>query len=240
MTRPQISPAAGFAGDGMAQPAAMSDLTKETVRMKHTTPQQKVVIHAPHTALGWLIFAKAVYNGLSTNPGLFPNPNPPLTQLKADIDSFDAAEAVAQTRTKGTAAARDSKLEIVRADLEEVRAYVQGLVTADPANAANIAQAAGFALRKSKTASKSELSAKPSKTTLGSVDLVAKLGKVKACHDWQYSTDGGKTWIDVQTTLQAKTTVPGLQPGNTVVFRHRAVTKSGPAAWSQPISLIVT
>ena len=57
-----------------------------------------------------------------------------------------------------------------------------------------------------------------------------RLGKVKASHEWQYSTDGGKTWTSVQTTLQAKTTVPGLQPGNTVVFRHRAVTKSGPVA----------
>jgi len=208
--------------------------------MKHTPPQQKVVVHTPKTALGWLILSKAVYNGLSSNPGLFPKPNPPLTQLKTDIDALDSAETAAQTRAKGTAAARDAKVVVVHSDLMKVCAYVQDVVDAgDPATAANTAQAAGFGLRKSKTASKSELSAKPNKTTSGSVDLVAKVGGVKSSHEWQYSTDGGKTWSSAQTTLQAKTTVPGLQPGNTVVFRHRAITKSGPAAWSQPVSLIV-
>ena len=211
--------------------------------MKLQTPhKQRVALHSPKTALGWLILAKAVYGGLSSNPGLFPKPNPPLAQLKTDIDSFDAAEsAVQQTHATGTAAARDAKLVIVRDDLHNVVEYVQSLVNADPANAANLAQAAGLALRKSKTVSKSELSAKPNKTMSGSVDLVAKLGsKVKTSHEWQYSTDGGKTWTSAQTTLQAKTTVTGLTPATTVLFRHRPITKSGPGAWSQAVTLIVS
>ena len=205
-----------------------------------TPPQPTVVLRAPRTALGWLVLAKAVVGGLSSNPGLFPKPSPALTQLQADIDAFDAAQTAVQTRAKGTPAARDAKLVVVRSDLKQVRTYVQGLVDADPPNAANIAQAAGLALRRSYTVHKSELVAKPNATTSGSVDLVARLGGVKASHEWQYSTDGGKTWTSVQTTLQAKTTVTGLQPGSTVVFRHRPITKTGPGLFSQPVTMIVT
>ena len=119
---------------------------------------------------------------------MFPTPNPPLAQLSTDIDSLDTAETATQTRTKGTAAARDAKLVIVRADLVKVCAYVQELVDADAANAAVIAHNAGLALRKSRTVSKSEVAAKPSKVP-GSVVLTAKLGTVKAAHEWQYSAE---------------------------------------------------
>jgi hypothetical protein len=208
--------------------------------MKTTVPPTpKVVLRAPHTALGWLLLAKAVYDGLSNNKGLFVTPNPPLPQLSTDIDAFDAAQTATQTRAKGAAAARDAKLVIVRADLVKVCAYVQGLADATPADAATIAQNAGLALRKTAVHSKAELSAKPDTTTSGSVDLAAKLGDVTASHEWQYSTDGGKTWTSAQTTLQAKTTITGLVPATTVSFRHRAITKTGPDAWSQPVSMIV-
>jgi hypothetical protein len=203
------------------------------------TPTPKVVLRAPHTALGWLVLGKAVVDGLTNNKGVFTTPNPPLAQLSSDVDALDTAETATHSGTKGTTGARDAKLVIVRSDLIKVCAYVQGLVDADPDNAATLAGQAGLSLRKTTTPSKSELSAKPNKTTSGSVDLVAKLGNAKASHEWQYSTDGGKTWTSATTTLQAKTTVPGLTPGSAVEFRHRPITKTGPGAWSQPVSMIV-
>ena len=36
-----------------------------------SSPQPKVVLRAPHTALAWLVLAKAVYDGLSNNAGVF-------------------------------------------------------------------------------------------------------------------------------------------------------------------------
>jgi hypothetical protein len=208
--------------------------------MTATLTNPRVVLRSPKTALAWLVLAKAVYDGLSNNKGLFVTPNPPLPQLSTDIDAFDAAETATHSRTVGAAATRDAKLVIVKADLAEVCVYVQGLVNADPANAATIAQSAGLSLRKVGVHSKAELSAKPDTTTSGSVDLVAKLGDATtAAHEWQYSIDGGKTWASVQTTLQAKTTITGLTPATTVLFRHRAITKTGPDAWSQPVSMIV-
>jgi hypothetical protein len=61
----------------------------------------------------------------------------------------------------------------------------------------------------------------------------------RASYEWQYSTDGGKTWVTAPPTLQAKTTVAGLVPGATVQFKYRPVTRAGGADWSQPISLMV-
>jgi hypothetical protein len=80
--------------------------------------------------------------------------------------------------------------------------------------------------------------AKPGATS-GSVHLVTDAAARRASYEWQYSTDAGKTWVSAPSTLQAKTVVAGLTPGVTVLFRYRAVTKSGEGDWSQPQSLIV-
>jgi hypothetical protein len=58
-------------------------------------------------------------------------------------------------------------------------------------------------------------------------------------YEWQYSVDGGKTWVVAPVTLQAKTTILGLTPGATVTFRYRGVTKTGDGDWSQLITFIV-
>jgi len=198
-----------------------------------------------------LALAKAIYDALETNKGMFPSPNPPLAQLSLDITGLEAAETATHTRTRGTIEARDAKLIVVLSDLGKVRAYVQQVVDADPANAATIAQNAGLGLRKSPVRSKNDVSAKPNPKISGSVDVTAWLGGVKASHEWQYSVAGSaaggtaqaphddKAWTSAPPTLQAKTTIPGFTPGTTVYVRHRAVTKTGPDNWSQAVSMIV-
>jgi hypothetical protein len=52
----------------------------------------------------------------------------------------------------------------------------------------------------------------------------------RASHDWQYSSDGGKTWISAPSSLQAKTTLSGLTPLTTVMVRQD---------WDQPVSAVV-
>jgi len=49
----------------------------------------------------------------------------------------------------------------------------------------------------------------------------------------------GKTWIAIRATLQSRTSLYGLTPLTTVLFRFRALTKMGEGDWSQPISIIV-
>jgi hypothetical protein len=44
---------------------------------------------------------------------------------------------------------------------------------------------------------------------VGEATVTAVVAARRATYEWQYSADGGKTWITVPATLQARTTVPG-------------------------------
>ncbi len=55
----------------------------------------------------------------------------------------------------------------------------------------------------------------------------------------QFSTDGGKTWSSPHKTLDGKTILAGLVPGQTLWLRHRPPPRDGEATWSPPIALII-
>ena len=61
----------------------------------------------------------------------------------------------------------------------------------------------------------------------------------RAAYDWEWSSDGGKTWQQAPGTLQAKTTITGLPVSVTCLFRFRSVTKAGESDWSNAITLVV-
>ena len=73
----------------------------------------------------------------------------------------------------------------------------------------------------------------------GTASLVTASAAGRASYEWQYSTDAGKTWLLLPPTLQAKTSVSGLQAGTVVQFRNRAVTKTGASDWSPAVSLLI-
>ncbi len=159
----------------------------------------------------------------------------------SDINALIAAQNLAKTRAKGAVQARDAKLAVVITDLNQERAYVESIADANLANAAAIANSAGMEVRKQGAhPKKSAVNVKQAKAS-GSVAVTALVGsKQKQSHEWQYSIDGGKTYVGAPPTLQAKTTIPGLTVGVTVLVRHRAVLLTGPASWSDPVSLTVT
>ncbi len=95
-----------------------------------------------------------------------------------------------------------------------------------------------MSLRKVGARHKSDLAVK--QVVSGTVKVVAKGVLGSRSHEWQYSTDGGKTWVTTPPTTQASTTIPGLQPGVLTTFRQRVVTKVGPSDRSQPISVLVS
>ncbi len=138
----------------------------------------------------------------------------------------------------GTRADRDNAMRALVALVQQLHAYVQALATANPTQAEVIAQDAAMALRKTAVRQKSDLAVKQTVSTV--VHVIAKAVKGSRAHEWQYSTDGGKTWIDVPSTTKASTTITGLQPGTTVSYRQRAITKAGPGDWSQAIAAVVT
>jgi hypothetical protein len=196
-----------------------------------------VTLDLPKPVLALLALAKAIQAAIAANPGIFKTPVPPLAQLASDLAALDTAQA-AIASVKGAVEARNAKRVIVVADLHALRAYVQGLCDADPANAASIAQAAKMSTRPPPKHTKNDLNVKAGPTS-GTLAITARLTVARASHEWEYSTDGGKTYLAAAPTLQAKTTITGLVPGTAVLVRHRAITKTGPADWSAAVSAIV-
>jgi hypothetical protein len=184
-----------------------------------------------------ITFAQNVASALANN-GHFPTPNPSLATLQADIAALNTAETAVLSRTKGAVEARNAKLAIVRADLENLKAYVQTVAAvATPTDADAIIESAGLTIRKVTLHDKPALAAKQGSVT-GTVNLVAKSAAKRAAYNWQYSTDQ-KTWTTVPLTIQAKTGFAGLTAGTQYYFRVQPVTDSGVGDWSQVVALMV-
>jgi hypothetical protein len=180
---------------------------------------------------------QAILKALTGNP-MFPTPNPPLATISSALGDLQVSETAALTRAKGTVATRNEKRAALVALLELLRAYVQSIADATPENAPSIIESAGLAIKKTPVRAPRVFAAKQA-TVSGSIKLIAPTAGLRAAYLWQYSTDGGKTWLDVSPTLQAKTTVTGLPSATTVQFRYRSVIKGGASDWSAPLSLLV-
>lgn len=205
------------------------------------TPRIHVVLKRPTAVPAIISLAQAIEASISANATTFPTPVPTMAQFSSDISALIAAEATAKTRVKGAVQARDAALKVVETDMNQLRTYVETVANANPDKATAIANSASMEVRKAPaTKKKNDVNLKQGKAS-GSVTVTARVGtKQKQSHEWEYSTDGGKTWVTSNPTVQAKTSISGLPPGQTVLVKHRAVTLTGPAAWSDPASLMVS
>jgi hypothetical protein len=185
-----------------------------------------------------IAFARTIVTKLTGNP-YFPSPTPSLAQLTASIDGLVTAETAALGRAKGAVAARNQQKAVLVTELKQLKAYIQSVADAAPAeNAVAIIESSGVTVRKTATRTARTFAA-----TAGPVSGTAALRTAaagRASYDWEYSTDGGKTWISAPSTLKAKTTITGLTPTANVQFRFRALTKTGEGDWSQPVALVIS
>jgi hypothetical protein len=185
----------------------------------------------------FIAYATRIVAAMTGNP-LFPTPTPALAALTAAIVDLQNAQTAALARTNGAATTRDEKRAAVVVMLRQLRGYVQSIADATPENGASIIQSAGMAVRKTPVHAARVFGAKPG-TVSGSAHLTTVVAARRASYEWQYSLDGGKTWIDVAGTLKASTTVTGLPAGTAAQFRSRAITKAGESDWSQAVVLVV-
>ncbi len=196
-----------------------------------------VTLKLPRPVPALIKYGRAMVTAMTNNPN-FTNPDPALASVAAALDELQVAETATQARTHGAAATRNDKLSTVVQLLEQVKGYIQKTADANMENGAAIIQSAGVSVKKPAARAPRTFEAKPGPVS-GSVKLVAKSAARRASYEWQYSSDGGKTWLSAPVTLQAKTTVQGLTPGGTVTFRYRGVTKAGEGDWSQLVTAIV-
>ena len=153
-------------------------------------------------------YALTLVAKMQNNPA-FATPTPTLAAVTTAANELAAAQQAASQKTKGAVTVRDDKRAVLVTLLHQLRSYVQSQADANLENGQAIIESAGMTVKKT-VARKARVFAAKSGATTGSVHLIAPSASKRAAYDWQYSTDGGKTWVAVPSTLRAQTSVSGL------------------------------
>jgi hypothetical protein len=175
----------------------------------------------------------SVVAAMTDNP-VFPSPDPSLAAVDAAIDALDYAQVASMTRTRGTVAARNQKRQALDEVLDQLKAYVQRVADDDSETAARVIETAGMRVARYQPARKKTFSVRDDSVS-GSVVLTAQRAAKEAAYHWQYSLDGGTTWLELTITLATKTRMAGLTPASRVLFRYRAITRRGMGDFCQPL-----
>jgi hypothetical protein len=176
---------------------------------------------------------------MTRNASLFPFPKPPLAAIEAAIAAFADAQTATYTRAAGKVADRDARRRDLDVLLDQICHYVQQTADADREHATSIIEYSGIHVKKTRSLPRRVFTATSGRVS-GQVILRAPRAGNRAGYEWEYSTDGMKTWVSLGFTVRASTTVDGIMPGATVYCRYRCVTKDGTGDWSDWVSIIVT
>jgi hypothetical protein len=198
----------------------------------------RIALNLPRTVALLIVFVQHVIQSMTNNPW-FVSLAALLTQTTADLAALQAAEATALTRAKGAAEARDDKLKVVVDDVFLLKSGVQTIVNQNQGEAATIIESAGMFQKKVTVRPKPNLAATMAPVSPGEVRVRAKAIR-GASYEWQYSLDGGTTWIAMGTTTVADTILLGMTAGTTVLFRFRTTVKRTTSDWSPTIAFFVT
>ncbi len=200
----------------------------------------QVVLKLPRYKVPLLVSqARGIVQRMTGN-SWFPSPEPPLADVQAAVEDLAVAEAATVTRAAGSVEVRDDKRRALVVLLDYLRAYVESIANANREHARAIAESAGMYLKDKGGPSVPFFHAKRGKVST-EVDLVAPSAGDRASYEFQYSLDGGQTWLGLQEpfTTKSTVTVPGLTPGTTVHFRYRTSVKGVLGNWSEVVSIIV-
>lgn len=196
-----------------------------------------VVLLLPRSIPALIKFAQAVVTAL-TNNAFYTNPNPPLATVSSLIAKLDAAETAVKTRAQGTVQARNvAKTALVEA-LHELKSYVESVANANPEQGDAMIASAALRAKTIPSRVKAALAVTPGDVS-GTAKVEAKAVARRAAYEWQWSSDGGKTWTAVPPTLQSRTTVTSLPVGTSCSFRFRPLSRTGEGDWSQVVTYLV-
>lgn len=195
------------------------------------------VLNLPKTNNGLITFGKKVANAVKAD-SQFAQIVPTAAEIETAAATFDASEAavgggVAKTKQRNV----DRRALILC--LGHARDFVQGLAEKQPSatEAEAVIVAAGMFVKKVTKQNKAALSVRQG-TLSGTVLLVAKAVAANAIYYWQWRSEQ-TDWTSAADTMKARTTIHGLVPGTTYLFRFHALTRAGVTEWSQVMSFLV-
>lgn len=201
------------------------------------TNRNPIALNLPATVALLIVFGRHVVQKMTGNPW-FLNLVAMLAAFTTHLDQLEKSEATAKGNGKGAAAARDLDLKLVLDDLNSLKAAVQAVANQNSAQAAAITESAGMSPKKRGKYLKPELSAAMAAVP-GQVIVRAKAVKRGAAYEWQYSADGGKTWVAMGITTVAHTSLLGVAMGTVYEFRFRTTFNAATTDWSQTVCLFV-
>ncbi len=167
-----------------------------------------------------------------------------LGTFQIQVANLVSAHQAVRQRGVGLVAARSDALRIVAGSAELLRAFVEQLCNNAPEQALTLAQAASMQIARTPLRAKVPLRARQGNQS-GIVILYASVallvsGKGGRYFNWEYSLDGGLTWVTVAGTPRAQTTVAGLPALKTVCFRVSVTdNKVGQGPWTAPVPFLV-
>jgi hypothetical protein len=199
--------------------------------------QATVALKLPAKIGDFVTYAHNVITKVTNNPS-FPNITATIAALTAALSDLQNAETAALSRTKGAATVRNEKRTVVVTLLRQLRGIVQTAADATPENGASIIESSGLAVRKVPARAARAFTAKPGPVS-GTATVTAVSAGPRTFYEWQYSSDGGKTWVNAPSSVRTTSVLTGLPGGTTVQFRYRSVSKAGEGDWSQAVALLV-
>jgi hypothetical protein len=165
---------------------------------------------------------------------------PTVAEVEGHIADYEEAALVAKSRAPGAVADRNAKEEVVRRDMEAWAQIVQTIADNQPADARAIIESAAMFVRIVTIRAKPPLAVVLGPQP-GMVTLIAKAGPKgkKVFYEFQYTLDGGVTWLVAGTSTDARLDVAKLPPVTWIGFRYRINHKAISGAWSQVVTELV-
>lgn len=205
--------------------------------MTKSTHRIQVALSLPESASELVLTVAAILDAMTGNP-FFPNPAPPLATIAAAVSELSEANVATESKARDTVAVRNEKQTALVSLLKRLKAYVQGVADDDPARGVEIIESAHMSVWKPGPGPKPPFDVQAGPTE-GSVSLAVRAAAKEASYEWQWSKDGGQTWVTEPATLPAKTVVRRLPSGVLCLFRWRARLRKGVTEWSEPVSFRV-
>ena len=114
-----------------------------------------------------------------------------------------------------------------------------GIANLTAANSEAIIISSGFDVKHLGILTKDSLTVKPKKGVSGTMIAKAKKVADTVANLWEYSLDGGRTWITLDATSKGTIEITGLTPGASIIVNHRPVLRKSKGVWLQSRPAIV-
>lgn len=198
------------------------------------------VLDMPADMDDFITFANGIYNSMNGS-SYFTGLAAKLATLLTNIGKLQTAQnGTKSVPPTATTTARDIELNKVQNNLRALRDDVQALADAASTDVAeDIITSAGMKIKKQGAINKQDLEVKDGPVS-GSITAVAKgIDEPRSAHDWGYSKDNKATWVHVDPTIQATTTIEDLIRGDEIIVRHRNILPEGPGDYKYAEPFIV-